>query len=216
MNEEQKIEIINQDPNLPQTPVELPVPESTPPEKGSKLKTLGVIFIFALLFAVVLFLPEISNYMKEKMEKPIPSPIPEEETYQKRICTLQKETEDIMISVKLTFLYQDNNLKKETLFNTTTLSSITDDDKILYHKQLKCQAFKEVIEQQDGIKQTCTLKDNAYTINQEIDYAKLEDIVVDQNIGELEGFYPEFTYNQDKNYIETQLAESGYVCNSGY
>lgn len=198
----------------PMEPKQNGMPEEPPKEKGSKLRTFGVIFLFLLLFSVVFFLPEISEYVKGQFQKPIlPDTEEEEPIYKKRSCTLTKTTADMNISIHLIFSYQNNNLKKQTLMNTVTFSS-EDMDQKLYQMQLDCQSFKEVIENYQGIKQTCTLKDHMYTIRQDIDYENLEDLVLEQNIGELQGFYPEFTHNQDMKWIESTLTESGYICNS--
>lgn len=182
-------------------------------KKGSKLKTFGVILLFILLFVVVFFLPEISDFINSRNQDAVViTPNETNETYQTRICSFKRETEDLITTIELTFYYQNNALKKEVLMNEIKTINNNDEDRKLYNMHLSCQNFKEQIEKLNGIKQYCTLKDNTETIKQEIDYSKLESIDLEQNIGELEGFYPEFNLNQDKKMIETMLTKIGYTC----
>lgn len=184
-----------------------------PSPKGSKFKTFGVIFIFILLFVLVLFLPQISSYMDSRKHKePVIQTKPKEEIYQTRSCGIKKETEQVTNVIKLDFSYQNNSLKKEQLTNVVTIPKANKETQILHEMQLACQKFKAEIEKNSGINQTCMLKDNTYTIVQKIDYSKLQDITVQKNIGELEGFYPEFSLNQDRKVIEKELTDIGYIC----
>lgn len=206
-------ETVKVDPNVVQeVPIQTETAIVSKPPKSSKGKSIGVILIFVLLFGVVIFLPQISSYLdSRKHTEEIVKPNTEEEPTMTRICTLNKQNSSQQTSITLEFVYQNNALKKETLTNVV-IPLDNNEIENLRDMQLRCQAFKDTIEQQEGIKQECSLSDNRYSITQEIDYSKLEDITSQQNIGELEGFYPEFTLNQDRMVIETQLTDVGYSC----
>ncbi len=181
-------------------------------KKGSKGKAFGIIFLFVLLLAFVFFLPDIRNYVQllgkdKKIEDNLDAP----KQLQQRMCILTDVTDSIKTSVKLNMQYENNALKKQTIINTIEYMA-DNNEEYLQNLQLGCQTFAKELEQYDGIKQECSLNDNKYTIKQTLDYKTLDEIIFEKNMGELEGFYPEFVYNQDKETIENALQEVGYKC----
>lgn len=184
------------------------------PQKGSKLKTFGLISLFLLLFLLVMFLPQISSFFNSRNHQdqnlePLPN---KKEVYKTRICELNQTTAQMTNHIKLEFYYQNNALKKEQLTNTIRFQDANDEIEALRKMYLSCQSFQKQIEKNPGVKQSCSLKNNIYQIIQDIDYSKLTEFSTKENIGELEGFYPEFSLNQDRQIIEKELIEIGYVC----
>ncbi len=180
--------------------------------KPSKTRTVILVLIFILLFGVVLFLPEIRGFINSISAPPIPSSQQSEENQTKqRLCTFEKETDEGTTSIALTFEYKERGLEKAKLINRIQLAT-PDQDQVLEDLKTSCQSFKEEIESYTGIKQYCSVEDQSLTITQNIDYENLDETALSKNIGELEGFYPEFVYRQDQTMIEALLSEVGYTC----
>lgn len=191
------------------------VPTSVDLEKntiGEKKKGHPVFLVLLLLFlfAFVFFLPEISQFITDyKNEKTGVNQLKSG----KMTCTMDNETNNIDYNYQMEFAYEKNKLKKSIMTTTARLSDNATDTSILTERQDSCLALQTVLEDNDiGMIADCSLSAALQRTEQTIDYKKLDLDFISTNIGEFEGFYPEYELNESITSIENDLENNGYTC----
>ncbi len=182
--------------------------------KGSKVKTILAVFLFIGLFAMVYFLPEISDAIKkfqEKEEAPVSTKEVESGTM---VCTLSKEVEESTVTGESTFYFTDKKLKRVVTKTTHSFKerATGTDAATLEELQNSCLHLGEVIETVDGMNISCKKTETNQITEESINYEKLDLELIHDNIAEFEGIYPEFQRDQDIDEIQSLLQGSGYTC----
>lgn len=184
-------------------------PQNNKPEKKEGIFKYILAFIFLIAFTgFVIFIPEISKFVKSKMnqnngEKTTENLI-ERGTL---ICQKDKSTDET--DFKYLLKYTFDNKKLLTSNYETTIETL--DAEFLKQKTEECSFIMEASKEIKGIETTCNnkngiLKINEEYTNQDIDRTNLTAYT------EAGGTYPEFEYEQNVYEIQTTLVKQGYDC----
>ena len=164
--------------------------------------------LFIALFAIVYFLPEISeainNFNKSRMPEPVI-------TNGISTCKLSRTTENLDIDNTVKFSIINSKLYKLEYITTTTGDKVEDEEE-LKEKNEKCILLKEYAGKLDGVSIACSLSNGSSTTKQVLDYEKLDLKKVTSAYTEAGGIYPEFKKNDNIDNIESKMKSSGYEC----
>ena len=199
----------NSNVNKEEVPTSVELEKNTTGEK-KKGHPVFLVLLLLFLFAFVFFLPEISQFITDyKNEKTGANHLKSG----KMTCTMSNETNNIDYSYEIEFDYEKNKLKKSTMTTTARLSDNATDSSTLTERQDSCLALQTVLEDNDiGMSADCSLSAALQRTEQVIDYKKLDLDFISTNIGEFEGFYPEYELDESVTSIENDLENSGYTC----
>lgn len=195
--------------NEEQVPTSVNLEKKTTGE-NKKGHPIFLILLMLFLFAFVFFLPEISqfiiDYKNQKMGV-------NELKSGKMTCIMNNETNNINYNYEMEFTYNKNKLKKSTMITTARLSDDATDTSVLTERQDSCLALQTVLEDNKiGMNANCNLSAALQRTEQIIDYKKLDLDFISTNIGEFEGFYPEYELDYSITSIENELKSNGYTC----
>lgn len=175
--------------------------------KPSKFKTFLAILLFIFFFALVYFLPEITNFINEKKGEMNKVEI----TTGTLVCSQKKNTKTLDIDLNATFKFVNSEIISLTYTQTTTGDKNDDKDE-LEKLRNECSELKNHVTGVEGISVICSLNNGINTTKQIIDYEKVDN----KNIGtayiEAGGIYPEFKKGQSINSVESKMTSSSYKC----
>lgn len=216
-NKPQVVEVTNTD-EVDQKTVETDnttVPTSVQIEENNSGKQkkghpVFLVLLMIFLFAFVFFLPDITNFITDYMNK---STGANELKSGTMTCTFSNSTENINYNYDFSFKYEKNRLKSSRMTTTSRLADTATDNSILTEKNNSCEFLKTVLDENDiGMTADCSVSAAVQITTQNIDYEKLDMDFITDNITEFEGFYPEYELNQSVTTIEQELENSGYTC----
>ena len=192
-----------------QVPTSVDLEKNTTGEK-KKGHPVFLVLLLLFLFAFVFFLPEISQFITDyKNEKTGANQLKSG----RMTCTMSNETNNIDYSYQMEFTYEKNKLKNSTMTTVARLSDNATDTSILTERQNSCLALQTVLDENEiGMSADCSLSAALQRTEQVIDYKKLDLDFISTNIGEFEGFYPEYELDESVTSIENDLENSGYTC----
>ncbi len=187
---------------------------SSKPPKESKAKMIFAFLLFLAFFALVYFLPDISEEIHKLQEGKKKIEQPKEVTSGVMTCKLSKEVDTRTTSATIQLRFQKEKLKSTV---TETITSFNEDATskdidTLSELSNSCLLLKNVTEEVDGMSANCTDTEKTHRTVQTVDYETLDLDKIQENITEFEGFYPEFQLDQDINEIQSLLQSSGYNC----
>ncbi len=178
--------------------------------KQKKGHPVFLVLLMIFLFAFVFFLPDITNFITDYMNK---STGANELKSGTMTCRFSNETENINYNYDFSFKYEKNRLKSSRMTTTSRLADTATDNSILTEKNNSCEFLKTVLDENDiGMTADCSVSAAVQITTQNIDYEKLDMDFITDNITEFEGFYPEYELNQSVTTIEQELENSGYTC----
>lgn len=178
--------------------------------KQKKGHPVFLVLLMIFLFAFVFFLPDITNFITDYMNK---STGANELKSGTMTCTFSNSTENINYNYDFSFKYEKNRLKSSRMTTTSRLADTATDNSILTEKNNSCEFLKTVLDENDiGMTADCSVSAAVQITTQNIDYEKLDMDFITDNITEFEGFYPEYELNQSVTTIEQELENSGYTC----
>ena len=178
--------------------------------KQKKGHPVFLVVLMIFLFAFVFFLPDITNFITDYMNK---STGANELKSGTMTCHFSNETENINYNYDFSFKYEKNRLKSSRMTTTSRLADTATDNSILTEKNNSCEFLKTVLDENDiGMNADCSVSAAVQITTQNIDYEKLDMDFITDNITEFEGFYPEYELNQSVTTIEQELENSGYTC----
>lgn len=216
-NKPQVVEVTNTD-EVDQKTVETDnttVPTSVQIEENNSGKQkkghpVFLVLLMIFLFAFVFFLPDITNFITDYMNK---STGANELKSGNMTCTFSNSSENINYNYDFSFKYEKNRLKSSRMTTNSRLADTATDNSILTEKNNSCEFLKTVLDENDiGMTADCSVSAAVQITTQNIDYEKLDMDFITDNITEFEGFYPEYELNQSVTTIEQELENSGYTC----
>lgn len=197
----------------PKTTVENPV---EPKKKGGNFKYVMTVFLFIALLAIIYFLPEISDGIKNyKANKNQPqTTTPNKVKSGVMLCSLTKTTKTKEITAITEFMFTNEKMKSTEQETTTALKEDATGEDLtdLENLQTSCEHLKEVVKSVSGMEAFCTKNATTQTTRETIDYTSLDLDLIQDNIAEFGGNYPEFQLDQDINDIQSLMESSGYEC----
>ena len=196
----------NQDNTVP-TSVKL---EENTTGKKKKGHPVFLVLLMIFLFAFVFFLPNITDFVTDYMNKKTGVNELKSGTMS---CTFKNSTDNLDYTYDLSFKYEKNRLKSSRMTTTNRLADTATDNSILTERENSCEFLKTVLDENDiGMTADCSVSAAVQVTTQNINYEKLDMDFITNNITEFEGFYPEYELNQSVTTIEQELENSGYTC----
>ena len=182
----------------------------TPP---SKLKTFLVILLFILLISFVIFLPEVTTLVDQKLHGGGEETV--KITNGRMICTLSSNTINLDKNHELIFSFTDNKLERIT-YILTTKGDPTEDAETINDMTKVCKMLSKSSETLKGVSVNCKQTDGKLEETQNYDLKDVDFSEVRSAFTEAGGLYPEYGYQQDMDVIERGMTASGYECKRGY
>ncbi len=184
--------------------------ETYVPKPVSKAKYVSMIIFFVFMFALIYFLPDITNYVtiKKAVKEQESAPVITTGTLN---CKLNRTTEKFNISYTAQFGFTDSKLDRLTYVTSTTGDSIIDAYE-LDELMNKCRALQGEVSSLAGVKVSCSQSEGSVVETQNFVYASINKESVNSAYIEAGGVYPEFDNGQDIDVIEKNMSASGYMC----
>lgn len=179
----------------------------TPP---SKFKIFCLVCFFILLIAFVLFLPEISSYIRMAQSGELNQ---EEEVITTGIldCSLSTQTTNLDKKYEVSYSFADSKL--ETMqFVITTRGDVTLDANVLDEMNANCKSLSQSVKKLNGVQVNCnytndTLVEKRFFKLEEVDTEQLDTVFTEAGVNA-----PGYTYGQNIDKIEQQMNASKYSC----
>ena len=179
----------------------------TPP---SKFKIFLLIVFFILLLAFVIFLPEITEYMR-KMQSGELNQGTEKITTGTLTCTLENHTTNLDKEYEVVFSFAVSKLEKMRI-TTITRGDITLDEATLDELNNTCTQLSKNVKKLKGIGVTCDYANGKLIETQNFELANVDADQLNAAFTEAGGTVPNYTYGQDIDSIEKNMNASNYQC----
>ncbi len=176
----------------------------------SKAKTFGLIFLFVMLIAFVIFLPDISDIIsqfqsKGELEDNVVI------TTGRLSCDLNNSTTNLDRNYEYTFTFQDSKLEKSDL-TITTRGDVSLDETELNQLASSCREIEDLTKSMKGFSVSCDYSVGKLVERQIYDLQNVDMEQVTSAFAESGGSHPEYLYGEDINLIERNMISSGYSC----
>lgn len=172
--------------------------------KGGKLKTVLLILFFIFLLAFVMFLPNISEYLKTGK---IINTTDNQINSGTLICTTTKNNDETSTSYEMDFKFTSKELITSN-FNITTES---EQKEVINSKYSECKNIEDSAKELNGIDVSCTSSDNINTMIQSYNYRLINTNGLTK-FTEAGGTYPEYKYKENIYDIKAKMIKAGYDC----
>lgn len=177
-------------------------------EGPSTFKRIMAIILFLGFFAMVYFLPEISNMITKYQESKKPKEVITDGV---STCKLSRTSENLDINTIAKFSIINSKLYKLE-YITTTIGDKVEDEEELKKLNNSCETLKLAAGELNGVTISCSLNNGTNTTKQKLDFEKVNADEVSTAYLEAGGVYPEFKKNDNIDKIESKMRSSGYEC----
>ena len=177
-------------------------------EGPSTFKRIMAIILFLGFFAMVYFLPEISNMITKYQESKKPKEVITDGV---STCKLSRTSENLDINTIAKFSIINSKLYKLE-YITTTIGDKIEDEEELKKLNNSCETLKLAAGELNGVTISCSLNNGTNTTKQKLDFEKVNADEVSTAYLEAGGVYPEFKKNDNIDKIESKMRASGYEC----
>ena len=174
----------------------------------STFKRIMAIILFLGFFAMVYFLPEISNMITKYQESKKPKEVITDGV---STCKLSRTSENLDINTIAKFSIINSKLYKLE-YITTTIGDKVEDEEELKKLNNSCETLKLAAGELNGVTISCSLNNGTNTTKQKLDFEKVNADEVSTAYLEAGGVYPEFKKNDNIDKIESKMRASGYEC----
>ncbi len=176
----------------------------------SKFKYVSMIIFFIFMFALVFFLPDITNYINIKKDLKAQENAPTITTGL-LTCRLDRTTDIFNISYTAQFSFTDSKLNKLSYVTSTEGDAIVDSDQ-LDSLLNKCKLLQNEVGSLAGVKVSCNQSEGTVVETQDFTYSLINKESINSAYIEAGGVYPEFENEQNIDVIEKNMSASGYKC----
>lgn len=176
----------------------------------SKFKYALMIIFFIFMFALVFFLPDITNYINIKKDLKAQENAPAITTGL-LTCRLDRTTDIFNISYTAQFSFTDSKLNKLSYVTSTEGDAIVDSDQ-LDSLLSKCKLLQNEVDSLAGVKVSCNQSEGTVVETQDFTYSLINKESINSAYIEAGGVYPEFENEQNIDVIEKNMSASGYKC----
>ena len=180
----------------------------------SQVSNVKLFFTFLLMLVLggtILFMPEISEFMRQRKEEQQGLSQPKITTGSLK-CEHERNSDNFDLKIEYNFMFTDNKFKK-LYYTSETRGDMNLDQKELEEFNNECLLLKDTTENIMGIEVSCKLLGGTLTKTQTLDYAKIDVEQALSAYSEAGGIYPEYKYLQDMDGIEKNMKAAGYTCN---
>ena len=191
-------------------PADTPEGVPTTATAGSKGATFGIIALFVGLLVMVIFLPDIQEYI-ENQKYLRNQPKEEKITTGTLNCTLEDSSETLDYDYTFNFSFSNNKLNRLKSI-TEIRGDVSLDEAELDKLKTECDLLSTVVEDLSGVEVTCKLENGRLRKTQVFNFSS---IVVDDAITafiEAGGNYPFYRNGDDMDKIEKELLGANYSC----
>ena len=177
---------------------------------NSNFKYVMTVILFIGLFALVYFLPDISNYMsayqanKAKQNNELI-------TTGTLTCEMKTYNKKYDLEYESIFSFSDSKLTRLIYKAKTKGDAVKDSDELTEMNE-KCNFLKKQTKNLEGIVVNCSLSDGTNINTQTLDYKYIDVDKVTASYAEAGGTYPNYKYNDDIDKIEKEMKAAGYTC----
>ena len=179
----------------------------TPP---SKAKTFGMISLFLLLIAFVIFLPDITSFIDIHFSgKPVE--VQEKIVDGRMICSLSTSTTNLDKNYEYIFRFHSNKLERLE-YSVTTKGDPSLDDAALNDLASVCKQLSQNAEELNGVTVSCKYTTGKLVEVQNFDLQNVDMTQLNSSFSEAGGISPQYTYGQDMDSIERNMNASGHDC----
>ena len=176
----------------------------------SNVKLFFTFLLMLVLGGTILFMPEISEFMRQRKEE-------EQNMLQPKIttgslkCEHERNSDNFDLKFEYNFMFTDNKFKK-LYYTSETRGDMNLDEKELEELNSECLLLKDTTATLAGIEVSCKLLGGTLIKTQTLDYAKIDVEQALSAYSEAGGIYPEYKYLQDMDGIEKNMKAAGYTC----
>lgn len=186
--------------------------ESYQPVPVSKFKRVVSVLFILILLGIVIFLPEINNYVILFMNKGNTDSGDGIITTGTLQCIQKKVDDRFDINYDYSFSYMDSKLNSLTYVETTVGDSIADSDDLNLRLE-NCRNLKSIAGGFAGINITCSLSGGTLVREQRFVFGSIDKEKVTSAYVEAGGEYPgEFDDGSSIDSIESHMKAAGYSC----
>jgi len=164
--------------------------------------------LFLVFFAIVWFLPELSNMISKYQKSRNAEPIIMDGV---SICKNSRTSENLDINTTAKFWIINGKMYKLE-YIITTVGDRTEDEKELKDLNENCERLKLEAGELDGVSISCSLNNGTNITREKLDYETLKIKEVKAAFVEAGGIYPEFKKKESIDKIESKMKSSGYEC----
>lgn len=179
-------------------------------KKESNLKYYLTFIFLALLIWMIVFLPDISNFVSNYLQKKQQKAQPEITTG-KLVCEMNTNDATLDYNYKAVFDFEDSLMKKLT-YTTTVKGDPSLDAVALSGMDSSCNLLQTHVLNMNGVEVNCDLQEGTFVNEQIIDYELINREELTTAYLEAGGTYPDYQYNQYIDEIEKQMNASNYTC----
>lgn len=184
------------------------IKDYTPP---SKFKIFVLLVFFALIVAFIMFLPQISEYIRNYNNPNKEVPVKEEViTTGKLVCSMTSNTSELDKEYEFSFNFTDSKLKRTKYTAYTRGDSTT--EALLDEANEKCKTLKELTSELEGFNIRCDYSSGKLTETQVFELDTIDTEKLAAAFTEAGGILPSYKNDQDIDSIETNMKASGYTC----
>ena len=179
-------------------------------KKESNLKYYLTFIFLALLIWMIAFLPDISNFVSNYLQKKQQEAQPEITTG-KLVCEMNTNDATLDYNYKAVFDFEDSLMKKLT-YTTTVKGDPSLDAVALSGMDSSCNLLQTHVLNMNGVEVNCDLQEGTFVNEQILDYELINREELTTAYLEAGGTYPDYQYNQYIDEIEKQMNASNYTC----
>lgn len=179
-------------------------------KKESNLKYYLTFIFLALLIWMIVFLPDISNFVSNYLQKKQQEAQPEITTG-KLVCEMNTNDATLDYNYKAVFDFEDSLMKKLT-YTTTVKGDPSLDAVALSGMDSSCNLLQTHVLNMNGVEVNCDLQEGTFVNEQILDYELINREELTTAYLEAGGTYPDYQYNQYIDEIEKQMNASNYTC----
>lgn len=177
----------------------------------SKFKVFVLLLFFVLLVAFIIFLPQISSYIRNYgQDTGNYQTVEEVITTGSLVCTMTSNTSDLDKEYEFDFSFTDSKLKNTKYIVYTRGDSTTEN--ALDELAEKCKILKEETKELEGVTIKCDYTDGRLKETQAFELETVDTKALNAAFTEAGGVLPSYNYDQDIDEIEKNMKASGYSC----
>ncbi len=189
---------------------EVKITDQNSSKKGN-LKYILTFILFIVLFALVYFLPDISEYINLAIANKKAEKNNVVITTGTLKCKLENSDSKLDYSYLALFDFNDSKLTKLT-YTITTKGDETVDNEDLEKLNTECKNLETHTSSETGIIVGCTLNRGSFTKKQIFNYKDIDTDKITSIYAEAGGIYPEYRLDENIDTIEKNMKASGYSC----
>ena len=177
-----------------------------------KIKTFFMFLLFACVLGVIIFMPEINQYIEKLQETPTDTETDAEILNGTLSCSLETSDDKYDLIYATDFYFSRKQLTSLS-YTVTTKGDKTLDFDALTTMYNNCKSLStELTTTKAGVDVSCDTFEGTVTIGQEIDYSLFDEKTAKDLFKKYSIDLPDFEADENIDDIEKSLKSSNYIC----